>query len=91
MNQKVENKKSETSFNETHYKIKNLVAKHYSIKNENISDDILLSELGFDYLNRTEITINLEEHFDIEICDDKIEACLKFNELVEYVDSLINS
>ena len=52
-----------------------------------ISDASDLSDLGIDSLDRIELTMDLEEEFDIRICDDDAEGARTVGDVVRIVEA----
>ena len=72
---------------ETNRKVLLIVAKHFSLDSTTLSANSELQGLS-NYLDRVEITINLEETFDIELDDERMEKIVMVEDLVNYVYSL---
>lgn len=57
------------------------VSKDYEIKME----DDLVYELGMDSLSLVELIVDLEEQFEIEIEEDKMDVIYKYGKLLNYL------
>ncbi|AFX93560.1 acyl carrier protein [Serratia phage phiMAM1] len=47
-------------------------------------------DLWFDELDRIELIMELEEHYEIEIDDEKVEAAVTVGDVVNLVEKLVN-
>lgn len=74
--------------NDTRTKVIELIAQQLDRKPETITDQDTFDSLGADSLDRVEIVMKLEEHFNIEIDDAEAEKIKSVDELVNYVHSL---
>lgn len=74
--------------NDTRTKVIDLIAQQLDRKPETITDQDTFDSLGADSLDRVEIVMKLEEHFNIEIDDAEAEKIKSVDELVSYIHSL---
>lgn len=74
--------------NDTRTKVIDLIAQQLDRKPETITDQDTFDSLGADSLDRVEIVMKLEEHFNIEIDDAEAEKIKSVDELVNYIHSL---
>ena len=76
---------------EIEQKIKKIISKALSINESNIKTEAaLVEDLGADSLNSVEISMTLEEEFDIEIPDEDITKMATVENIVNYVSQKIN-
>lgn len=61
------------------------VSKDYEIKME----DDLVYELGMDSLSLVELIVDLEEQFEIEIEEDKMDVIYKYGKLLNYLQERV--
>ncbi|MBC9783504.1 acyl carrier protein [Heliobacterium chlorum] len=76
----------------TFEKIRDIVAEvakqaDETVKEENITPDYQFDANGLDSLDLVEITMSIEETFDIEIPDEDAEKMKTVQQLVDYVES----
>lgn len=74
--------------NDTRVKVVELIAQQLDRKPETVTDQDTFDSLGADSLDRVEIVMKLEEHFNIEIDDAEAEKIKSVDELVNYIHSL---
>lgn len=74
--------------NDTRVKVIELIAQQLDRKPEAVTDQDTFDSLGADSLDRVEIVMKLEEHFNIEIDDAEAEKIKTVDELVGYIHSL---
>ena len=71
-------------------KIKEIISTQFDIDVERLSEDTnFLTDLGADSLDVVELTMNVEDSFDIpEVSEDAIRNIQTIRDLVEYVTSV---
>jgi len=53
-----------------------------------VSDEAqFFNDLGADWLDRLELMIGIEEHFDVEIDDDDVEKLTAVGELIRFIEA----
>lgn len=57
--------------------------------NQDISEEDILKNLGLDSLDKIELCINIENHYNINISDDEIESLESVGNLVELISRKI--
>lgn len=67
-------------------KVQKIIADHFNIDTEEISDDTCFYDLG-DSFDLVEIIIAVEEEFEIEIPDEEAEKFETVQDLVEYIEA----
>ncbi len=68
-------------------KIKELLAEQLDASADNMSMDTdIANDLGADSLDVVELLMAIEDEFDIEIPDDKIEVIKTIGDLVKYIE-----
>lgn len=55
--------------------------------NQDISEEDVLKDLGLDSLDKIELCIGVENHYDINISDDEIELLVNVGNLVELISN----
>lgn len=66
--------------------INKIIADHIDPQSQPYTDATLLSDLDdFDSLDKVEVGIALEDEFDLDLLDDKIEACQTVGDLKKLV------
>lgn len=69
-------------------KVKDLVAEHLGIEPDGIKPESTLEELGADSLDIVELTMVIEEYFNIEISDDVVEQTFTtVKSVVDYLEA----
>ncbi len=58
-------------------------------RNQSFVPETLLLDLGADSLEVLEVSMNLEEHFDIFIPDEQINAFKCVKDISDYIDSVL--
>jgi len=65
--------------------VKRIIEEQLGVKVGDLKDN-LRDDLGADSLDLVELTMALEEKFDIEIMDEDAEKLLKVGDVVEYIE-----
>ena len=68
--------------------IKTIIAEQLSKDKSDIDENSTLESLGMDSLDRVEVVMKIEEEFDVEMSDEKVDTICTTHELIEYVESL---
>ncbi len=69
-------------------KVKEIIAKQFSVDAKKISDDTnIAEELGADSLDLVEILMSIEDEFGVSIPDDAIPNIKTVKDVVEFIDS----
>ena len=68
-------------------RVMELIASRAEVEVKSISDASDLSDLGIDSLDRIELTMDLEEEFDIRIRDDDAEGARTVGDLVRILEA----
>ena len=75
----------------TFEKIKTIIAEQLNIDESRITPDTnLMKDLEADSIEAVEIIMGIEDEFDIEIPDENAEAFQSVDDIVKFVDSMIN-
>lgn len=68
----------------------NILSEYTNCSSQSISDSMdIANDLDLDSLDRMEIALFLEAELDIHVNDDKILACSKVYDIIEYIDFLL--
>jgi acyl carrier protein len=68
-------------------KVKSIIVEQLSVDEEEVTPDAsIVDDLGADSLDRVELVMAFEEHFDIEIPDEDAEKITRVKEAVEYIE-----
>lgn len=71
-------------------KIQDIISKQLGIDKDSIQPTSnLTTDLDADSIEAVEIIMAIEDEFDIEIPDDKIESIVTVQDLVDFIDSSI--
>lgn len=71
-------------------KIKILLQEDYGV--EHITDETRFKEdLNFDSLDKVEMAMLFEEHFNIELDTEEAQSIETFNDLVEFIECQLNT
>jgi acyl carrier protein len=73
---------------EVSQKIKDMIKDQLSLGTKEVQEDDTLESLGADSLDRVELVMNLEEHFNVEIDDEKVDEIKTVGQLIEYIHQL---
>jgi len=76
---------------ETSEILKKLLEEDFGIRADSAGPDSRFVELGFDSLDILELTMLVEETFDIELTDPEAEACETLQQAVTLIDSKVNA
>ena len=68
--------------------IKTIVAEQVSKSKNDVQESSTLESLGMDSLDRVEVVMKIEEKFNIEMSDEKVDTVRTIGELISYVESL---
>ncbi len=75
----------------TFEKIKTIIAEQLNIDESRITPDTnLMKDLEADSIEAVEIIMGIEDEFDIEIPDENAETFQSVDDIVKFVDSMIN-
>jgi len=67
--------------------IRSLVARHLGVDARRVSDDArFVNDLGADWLDRLELMIVVEEHFDVEFADDDLDRLVAVGDLIRFIE-----
>ena len=69
-------------------KIRSVVARHLELDPEKLLPETTFAEIEADSLDVVEIVMALEEEFDIEIPDERIENVKSLQEIVDFIREL---
>lgn len=70
-------------------KIRAVVAGHLELDPEKLNPDTTFEEIEADSLDVVEIIMALEEEFDIEIPDEKVESVKSLQQVVDFISELV--
>jgi acyl carrier protein len=71
---------------DTAARVRSLISEYAGISIQQLADEARFDDIGFDSLDRLELTMALEEEFSIEVADDKIELVNTIGEAVGLVE-----
>lgn len=69
-------------------KVRAVVAKHLELDTEKLTPETTFEEIEADSLDVVEIVMALEEEFDIEIPDEKVENVKSLQQVVDFIREL---
>jgi acyl carrier protein len=68
-------------------KVRSLIAEHLALEHHHISDEAeFLRDFGVDWLDCLELVIIMEEHFGIEIPDDRVDEVRAVGDLIRLIE-----
>ena len=68
--------------------VRSLVAEYLGVDAKRVSDEAkFFNDLGADWLDRLELIIAIEEHFDVEIDDDNVEKLIAVGDLIRFIEA----
>ena len=68
--------------------VRSLVAEYLGVDANRVSDESqFFNDLGADWLDRLELMIAIEEHFDVEIDDDNVEKLIAVGDLIRFIEA----
>lgn len=70
-------------------KIRAVVAGHLELDPERLTPETTFEEIEADSLDVVEIIMALEEEFDIEIPDEKVESVKSLQQVVDFISELV--
>jgi acyl carrier protein len=71
--------------------IKQLVAKHDGAASAMLQEDTdLMADLGYDSLDVVELVMNLEEHFNMVVPDDRVDKAPTIGRIADIVMELLH-
>lgn len=72
-------------------KLKQMIAETFGVKPEDIKDESSFKDdLGADSLDLVELTMSIEEAFNIEIPDEDAEQLDTVDKVISYIESKVN-
>lgn len=67
-------------------KIKSIIAEQFDVDEESLAAETTFEELGADSLDIVELAMGIEEEFDLEIPEEKIDNIVTIEDLVRYIE-----
>lgn len=77
--------------NATYLKIKEMIVERFGVQEEKVSEDLSFNDLGADSLDVVELVMELEDSFNIQFDDERIESLNTVGDAVKYIDELMKS
>jgi acyl carrier protein len=71
----------------TEEKVKQIVAEQLSVELSEVVPNVTLDDLGADSLDKVELTMALEEAFDVEIGDADVEKIRTVQDVIDCINS----
>lgn len=68
-------------------KVKQIISEQLGVELSEVVPNATLDDLGADSLDKVELTMALEEAFDIEIGDADVEKIQKVQDVIDYINS----
>jgi acyl carrier protein len=69
-------------------KVREITAEHFSVEKDSVTEDAsFIKDLGADSLDLSELIMEFEEEFDIEIPDEDTENLQTVGDAVKYLES----
>ncbi|MCR8969003.1 acyl carrier protein [Facklamia sp. 7083-14-GEN3] len=69
-------------------KVKALLVEHFDLNEDQVTENLTFEDLGADSLDMVEFVMGIEEEFDVEFEDEKIENLSDIKDAVSYIDQL---
>ncbi len=71
--------------------VKMIICNQFGVSGDKVDDDTdLMNDLGGDSLDHVEVTMELEDEFEITIADVEIEKITKFSEIVKLLETKVD-
>jgi acyl carrier protein len=68
--------------------VRSLVAEYLGVDIDRVSDEAqFFNDFGADWLDRLELMIGIEEHFDVEIDDRDVERLMAVGDLIRFIEA----
>ncbi len=69
-------------------KLKNIICDYFEIdENEFVSEASLIDDFGFDELDLADLSMDVEDVFEIELSEEVLEKIVTVGDLVKYIES----
>lgn len=69
--------------------VRQMIVERFGVPESAVSETMTFDALGADSLDIVEFVMDIEDHFDIEFDDDRIEKLNNIQDAVAYIDQLI--
>ena len=67
--------------------LKKLISENFDIEADIITPDAILShDLGLDHIDMLDLVMDIEDHFELEICDEDFKEFETVADIVKYVE-----
>lgn len=68
--------------------VREMIVDRFGVQEDKVTADMTFQDLGADSLDVVELVMELEDHFNIQFDDEKIEELATIGDAVEYIDGL---
>lgn len=68
--------------------VREMIVDRFGVQEDKVTEDMTFQDLGADSLDVVELVMELEDHFNIQFDDEKIEELVNVGDAVRYIDEL---
>lgn len=68
--------------------VREMIVDRFGVQEEKVTEEMTFEDLGADSLDVVELVMELEDHFNIQFDDEKIEELNNIGDAVKYIEEL---
>ena len=68
--------------------VREMIVDRFGVQEDKVTEDMSFQDLGADSLDVVELVMELEDHFNIQFDDEKIEELSNIGDAVRYINEL---
>lgn len=68
--------------------VREMIVDRFGVQEEKVNEEMTFEDLGADSLDVVELVMELEDHFNIQFDDEKIEELNTIGDSVKYIEEL---
>lgn len=68
--------------------VKEMIVDRFGVKEDRVTEEMTFDDLGADSLDVVELVMEIEDRFNIQFDDDRIESLNNIGDAVRYIDEL---
>ncbi|MCW6652611.1 acyl carrier protein [Aerococcaceae bacterium NML191292] len=73
----------------TFEQVKGMIVDRFGVPSEKVTEQMTFEDLGADSLDVVELVMELEDRFNVQFEDEKIEQLSNVGDAVQYIDQLV--
>lgn len=68
--------------------VREMIVDRFGVQEDKVTEEMTFEDLGADSLDVVELVMELEDHFNIQFDDERIEELATIGDAVRYIDEL---